>query len=215
MDMDIEEVANNTNFKEYSNEDNELRMEVKSFLRKMEILRPMNNESSKESRGFSQGCSICLEEFDKSGDGCEQDGAFFPCSHVFHGECMVSWILEGKNTCPAEMTMGSPRGTASTPSDGILGLGQEGGEDPASPSRVEQENPSENASGEETASSSGSEQSGSSSSLLTSDADIEEEERPTWNNKGDPFLIAVSTRDKASMARNLEDFVKICPLGED
>ncbi|XP_021773436.1 E3 ubiquitin ligase BIG BROTHER-related-like [Chenopodium quinoa] len=105
MDMDIEEVGNNNNndFEEDMNEDydidEELKMEVKSFLRKREFLRPMNKEgfsSSKESRG----CSICLEEFDKSDDDCEQEGAFLPCSHVFHGECVVSWILEGKNTCP-------------------------------------------------------------------------------------------------------------------
>ncbi|XP_021753585.1 uncharacterized protein LOC110718955 [Chenopodium quinoa] len=99
MDMDIEEVGNNNNnFEEDMNKDynidEELRMEVKSFLRTKGIFRPMINE--KELRG----CSICLEEFDKSNDDCEQEGAFLPCSHVFHGECLVFWILEGKNTCP-------------------------------------------------------------------------------------------------------------------
>ncbi|KAL2927531.1 E3 ubiquitin-protein ligase RNF13 [Bienertia sinuspersici] len=49
-------------------------------------------------------CSICLEEFEKrennNGDVQQDDVAILPCSHVFHGDCLVSWILKDKNTCP-------------------------------------------------------------------------------------------------------------------
>ncbi|KAL2940380.1 E3 ubiquitin-protein ligase RNF13 [Bienertia sinuspersici] len=49
-------------------------------------------------------CSICLEEFQKqknnSGDGQQDDIAVLPCSHAFHGDCLVSWIVKDKNTCP-------------------------------------------------------------------------------------------------------------------
>ncbi|KAL2940379.1 E3 ubiquitin-protein ligase RING1-like [Bienertia sinuspersici] len=49
-------------------------------------------------------CSICLEELEKqkdnSGDDKEDDVAVLPCCHVFHGDCLVSWIAKDKNICP-------------------------------------------------------------------------------------------------------------------
>ncbi|XP_010690739.1 uncharacterized protein LOC104904238 [Beta vulgaris subsp. vulgaris] len=40
-------------------------------------------------------CSICLEEFES-----EQELANLHCSHIFHGNCLVSWTVKGKNSCP-------------------------------------------------------------------------------------------------------------------
>lgn len=37
-------------------------------------------------------CMICLESV-------EQDHRFLPCAHVFHGECVVTWLKQ-KPTCP-------------------------------------------------------------------------------------------------------------------
>ncbi|XP_048493318.1 RING-H2 finger protein ATL47-like [Beta vulgaris subsp. vulgaris] len=85
--MDHQEEPNET----YEEENNkEARMkEVETFLRTMKIIRPSKVD-------LDCHCSICLEEFDKS----EQEVANLGCSHIFHGSCLVSWILEGKNSCP-------------------------------------------------------------------------------------------------------------------
>ncbi|XP_048493146.1 uncharacterized protein LOC125493699 [Beta vulgaris subsp. vulgaris] len=67
--------------------------EVETYLRTNKIIRP-----TKVDTGCS--CSICFEEFDKSYNSGEQEVASLACSHIFHGSCLVSWILEKKSTCP-------------------------------------------------------------------------------------------------------------------
>ncbi|XP_021739818.1 uncharacterized protein LOC110706234 [Chenopodium quinoa] len=109
---------------------------------------------------------------------------------------------------PNETAMGSPRGIPSTPSDSILGSGQGGGEEVAS---VERRNSSQEASS--SASGSTLDPVERSSIYLTPSVDSEEEERPSWQTKGDPLMITVSTKDRAMMQNNLADFVLKRPLG--
>ncbi|KAG9410386.1 hypothetical protein AC1031_018422 [Aphanomyces cochlioides] len=40
-------------------------------------------------------CAICIEDF----DDCQECILQFPCSHAFHRDCVMDWIME-KQTCP-------------------------------------------------------------------------------------------------------------------
>lgn len=52
-------------------------------------------ESGEKSSSINTGCVICLEDF-KDGDVCR---ALPECHHVFHKECVVSWLMQS-NSCP-------------------------------------------------------------------------------------------------------------------
>ncbi|KAL2940382.1 E3 ubiquitin-protein ligase RING1-like [Bienertia sinuspersici] len=75
--------------------------EVKSFLSSNSGVRFISGD---QVGGDIECCSICLEEFEKpknnSGDNELDDVAILPCSHIFHGDCLVSCFVRGKNTCP-------------------------------------------------------------------------------------------------------------------
>ncbi|XP_042499767.1 RING finger protein 150-like [Macadamia integrifolia] len=46
------------------------------------------------SSSSTETCMICMDEYVRG-----VDVARLPCSHLFHGECIVKW-LECKNSCP-------------------------------------------------------------------------------------------------------------------
>ncbi|XP_061372212.1 uncharacterized protein LOC133314716 [Gastrolobium bilobum] len=48
----------------------------------------------------NEHCTICLEEFDVSGDNDDDVAASaMPCDHVFHQQCIVQW-LQTSHVCP-------------------------------------------------------------------------------------------------------------------
>ncbi|XP_042483956.1 E3 ubiquitin-protein ligase RNF165-like [Macadamia integrifolia] len=51
-------------------------------------------EGSSSSSSSTETCMICMDEYVRG-----VDVARLPCSHLFHGECIVKW-LERKNSCP-------------------------------------------------------------------------------------------------------------------
>ncbi|KAH7570136.1 hypothetical protein JRO89_XS05G0051500 [Xanthoceras sorbifolium] len=53
-----------------------------------------NKESKKKRRSESENCSICLEEVEVGSYGTSM-----PCSHVFHGDCIVEWLKQS-HYCP-------------------------------------------------------------------------------------------------------------------
>ncbi|GMI54673.1 hypothetical protein ScalyP_jg4814 [Parmales sp. scaly parma] len=54
----------------------------------------LKHEDCFDDVGMLQSCSICLEPFEE-----EERCTKMPCSHVFHGECLRSW-LSRQNSCP-------------------------------------------------------------------------------------------------------------------
>uniref|UniRef100_A0A803MMM4 Ribulose bisphosphate carboxylase large chain n=1 Tax=Chenopodium quinoa TaxID=63459 RepID=A0A803MMM4_CHEQI len=109
----------------------------------------------------------------------------------------------------AKKERGSLLGAPSTPCDGILELEDRDGEEAAFVSGFEEaEEAVSERGGNETASGSSSEE---SSSSLSPVEDIEAVEKLKWNNKGDPFRIHVSIRDRANMEKHLEDEDKRAP----
>lgn len=64
--------------------------------RKMLMIKKMLKEL-RVGIGGSNSCSICLEEF---GEGIRSKVVVrMPCSHVFHEECVLSWLLKTPS-CP-------------------------------------------------------------------------------------------------------------------
>ena len=59
-------------------------------------LKGINGGGDKSSTGTTiESCAICLDDF-KDGDLCR---ALRECDHVFHKECVVSWLMNS-NSCP-------------------------------------------------------------------------------------------------------------------
>ncbi|KAM7273301.1 hypothetical protein ACFE04_027965 [Oxalis oulophora] len=50
----------------------------------------LNKEDKEDNK-----CSICLQQFEEDAQGLIKT----PCSHIFHGECMMHWF-RAKSTCP-------------------------------------------------------------------------------------------------------------------
>ncbi|KMT01601.1 hypothetical protein BVRB_9g215970 [Beta vulgaris subsp. vulgaris] len=92
MDMDMDMEIDDEEEPHETYEEKKARMkEIETFLRTKNIIR-----KSKVDMGWQ--CSICLE--DTSYNSSEQEVANLGCSHIFHGNCLVSWIFERKNSCP-------------------------------------------------------------------------------------------------------------------
>ena len=76
---------------------NSLKLRTKRFRRDSEKVERMDSNDSntmdEEDDGFS--CAICfgpLEDNDRVGD--------LPCQHMFHVECLKTWLQRGRNACP-------------------------------------------------------------------------------------------------------------------
>ncbi|XP_042478854.1 E3 ubiquitin-protein ligase CIP8-like [Macadamia integrifolia] len=52
------------------------------------------DEDPSSSSSSTESCMICMDEYVRGVDVVR-----LPCSHLFHGECIVNW-LEHKNSCP-------------------------------------------------------------------------------------------------------------------
>ena len=72
------------------------RSELEMEKREMLMIKKMLKEL-RVGIGGSNSCSICLEEF---GEGIRSKFVVrMPCSHVFHEECVLSWLLKS-SSCP-------------------------------------------------------------------------------------------------------------------
>ncbi|XP_042483953.1 RING finger protein 44-like [Macadamia integrifolia] len=65
-----------------------------SSIQALEIKKFDDIEEDPSSSSSTETCMICMDEYVRG-----VDVARLPCSHLFHGECIVKW-LECKNSCP-------------------------------------------------------------------------------------------------------------------
>jgi len=56
-------------------------------------------ECNGENRVAEANCAICLLDYEP-GDDIVWSSKDKACSHAFHEECMMSWLVRGKKRCP-------------------------------------------------------------------------------------------------------------------
>ncbi|XP_021729178.1 uncharacterized protein LOC110696199 [Chenopodium quinoa] len=110
---------------------------------------------------------------------------------------------------PDEAAREPSGGTPATPSDNILGSYNE----ETSPAQEAEQPRTANEGPNSPSGSDDGRVESSSSSYLTMSEDSEEAERPSWQSRNDPLMIAVSLKDRALMRSSLTDFITKRPLG--
>ncbi|KAK4488629.1 hypothetical protein RD792_004398 [Penstemon davidsonii] len=78
---------------------------INRLLRRFRMLDASANDASNElasvvieDNNDNGECTVCLSEFEPN-----EQLRFLPCSHVFHAECVDSWLLTSR-TCPLCMS---------------------------------------------------------------------------------------------------------------
>ncbi|KAI9126710.1 hypothetical protein K1719_002306 [Acacia pycnantha] len=64
---------------------------IETFMSKNQACK-LKGVQLQEDEGLSDNCSICLKDL-------RVDAVQMPCSHFFHGNCIVNWLLK-KSNCP-------------------------------------------------------------------------------------------------------------------
>lgn len=62
------------------------------------------NEDGRIRSNTAEQCTICLSEYED-----DEDCRIMSCKHLFHADCVDTWLKTGKNNCPACRTTGVTR----------------------------------------------------------------------------------------------------------
>ncbi len=65
--------------------------------------RRRNNRQQEEQQfDDSRMCGICLEDFKSGEEICSNNSPDDPCTHLFHADCMLQWLMKNRaeGRCP-------------------------------------------------------------------------------------------------------------------